>query len=219
MAEPERVPDPPDKLHITPITWPAGRPLHRVHAVRFKASEFNASGMGNARFSPIDDAHGRIVPTLYGGNTLHCALMETALRDVPFVAGLKTFDQSRLQHLVHSVLVPTQDLILADLHSKPLRKLGVERSQLIDTEADTYPRTRRWAAAIHEQAADMQGLLWVSRQDDGGEAIVLFGDRVDPQALEQRGSTRELLADTACYAELLELADLIGVCLIDGRKG
>jgi hypothetical protein len=35
-----------------------------------------------------------------------------------------------------------------DLSSVPLRKLGVTRKQLIDTEKDQYPATRKWAEAI-----------------------------------------------------------------------
>ena len=40
-----------------------------------------------------------------------------------------------------------------------------------------YLDTARWAEAIHRQFADVDGLLWMSRQRDRDEAVMLFGDR------------------------------------------
>jgi hypothetical protein len=37
---------------------------------------------GNARFSPIKDSDGASIPTLYGGTSFDCAVMETLFHDV-----------------------------------------------------------------------------------------------------------------------------------------
>jgi RES domain len=108
-------------------------------------------------------------------------------------------------------------LVLADLSSTALRKLGVERGQLIDTEKDRYPQTRVWAEAIHAQCPDVGGLCWVSRQDDRSRALVLFGDRVQSTDLAPYGSSITIVRDPAVYISLLELADRIGVQIVDGK--
>ena len=70
------VPEPPPVLHVTPHVWPAGDPMHRVHLDRHAAEAFNPGHQGNARFSPIADAAGTPIPTLYGGSSFDCAAMD-----------------------------------------------------------------------------------------------------------------------------------------------
>src|SRR6266568_9588468 len=119
------VPTPPSVLHVSPTTWPQGRPIHRIHLARFAADAFNTGRKGDARFSPIVDAFGAAIPTLYGGSTFDCAVMETVFHDVPFASGFKSFDKRKLVGQIHSVLLPGTDLVLADLSNVALRKLGV----------------------------------------------------------------------------------------------
>jgi hypothetical protein len=95
--------------------------------------EFNPSPAGNARFSPLVNAEGTVVPTIYAGATLDCALMETVFHDVPFVAGLKIW--SKATHVagnVYSQLTLSRNLALIDLSAIPLRKLGISRKDLIE---------------------------------------------------------------------------------------
>lgn len=210
-------PAPPDDLHVTLTTLSAGEVLHRVHLERYGADQFNPGVHGNARFSPIQDERGQPIPTLYAGTTMPCALMETVFHDVPHVPGFKSFDRGKLAGQQHSVVEVTQELQLADLRSLALRKLGISRKQLIDTEKDQYPATRRWAEAVHRQCLEAQGLLWVSRQDDSARAFVFFGDRVPDGALRQRGDSRGLLEDADAYDEVLDLAERIGVSIVSGK--
>jgi hypothetical protein len=211
------VPDPPGVLHIAAATWRAGAALHRVHLDVYAAEAFNPGIKGNARFSPIVNAAGNPIPTLYGGTSFNCAAMETVFHDVPYAPGLKTYAKHRIEGQLHSVLTTTAALTLADLRNVPLRKLGVERKQLIDTEKDTYGQTRKWATAIHAQHAHIQGLCWTSRQDDSAMAVMLFGDRVGAGVLKQRESSRALLDDGPAYMDLLTLADMIGVRVVADR--
>lgn len=144
MARPRKAPVPGEALNLTFITLPAGTLLHRIHSSRFGATQYNPTGGGNARFSPIRNAAGQVVPTLYAGSTFHCAAMETVFHDVPYAPGFKTVQQRRFAGNLHSYVLLGSDLQLVDLSSKALRLLGVPRSQLIDTEADHYPCTRQW---------------------------------------------------------------------------
>jgi hypothetical protein len=146
-----------------------------------------------------------------------CALMETVFHDVPHTAGFKTFDKGKLVGQVHSSVRVEQQLQLVDLASVPLRKLGVTRKQLIDTEKDQYPATRGWAKALHGKCPQAQGLSWVSRQDDSARAVVLFGDRISGGALRPEGESRSLLEDPDAYDTVLDLADRIGVYIVPGK--
>lgn len=211
-------PVPPAKLHATLTELPKGQVLHRVHQEQYRADQFNPGVRGNARFSPIQNDQGQPIPTLYGGTTMDCALMETVFHDVPHTAGFKTFDKGKLAGQVHSTVEVAQALRVVDLASVALRKLGVTRKQLIDAEKDQYPATRKWAEALHCQCPDAQGLSWVSRQDDSARAIMLFGDRIPNGALKPHGNSRSLVDDGNTYDAVLDLADRIGVAIIPGSS-
>jgi hypothetical protein len=210
-------PPPPVTLHITPWLLAKQQVLHRVHLDQFQANEFNPGKQGNARFSPIRDAQGSPIPTIYAAMTFDAAAMETVFHDVSHAPGFKHYAKEKLLGQIHSKIRAKRDLKLADLRSVALRKLGVQRKELIDTEKDQYPRTREWAEAIHATHFDIQGLSWISRQDDTARAVVLFGDRVPKDTLEAIGASCSLLGDEHAYAEVLDLAERIGVNITSGR--
>lgn len=217
MDDKSITPLPPATLRVTLTTLEQGAVLHRVHAEKFGAAEFNP-GFGNARFSPIQDEVGEAIPTLYAGSTIACALMESVFHDVPHTTGFKSFDKGKLAEQVHSTVTLTQSVTFADLANVALRKLGVARKQLIDTEKDQYPATRLWAAAIHHQYPEAQGLSWISRQDDRARAYILFGDRVPEAVLRPVDSSRPLLDDSENYDAVLDLAEQIGVTIVSGNS-
>lgn len=199
------------------MTWPKDTALHRVHLQKYAGDAFNPGVQGNARFSPIRNAKAEPVPTLYAGSTFDCAAMETVFHDVSFAPGFKSYDKAKLEDQAHSRLQSGADLVLADLRGKALRKLGVERRQLIDTEKDQYPATRKWAEAIHAQYPGVQGLCWISRQDDSAQAVMLFGDRIASRVLRQATASRSLLKDGDAYDDVLSLAERIGVNIVPGK--
>jgi hypothetical protein len=207
---------PSDKLNATIRTWGKGETVFRIHSAIYAPNVFNPSKIGNARFSPLFDDAGVVIPTLYAASTLDCALMETVFHDVPFAAGLKTL--SKATHIagqVYARLRLTRDLRLIDLSTIALRKMGVPRVHLIDTDASQYPDTRQWAIALHRQNPDAEGLLWTSRQDDTARALILFEDRMSGPALEVVEGPKSLrMPDGSVCMEVLELADRLGVLLM-----
>ena len=210
------VPAPPSNLDalVTTLPWSRGERIHRIHPDRYGATQFNGTGAGNARFSPIRDAAGPTIPTIYGGTTFECAAMETVFHDVPFVAGPKTYDKAKFRGHAYSVIESLRDLTLADLTSTALMRLGLRRTDLIDTVKDQYPGTRLWAEAIHSACRGVEGLCWVSRQDDRARAIVLFEDRITAGDLAQLGTSRDIVGDVPLYVDLLKLAGRIGVNVV-----
>lgn len=104
--------------------------------------------------------------------------METVFHNVPHKPGFKSLPLRILEGEVSSQLTLKRSLQLIDLGTISLHKLGIKRTQLIDTTEAHYPRTRRCAQAFYEQFPKAQGLRWTSRQDDHAHAVVLFGNRI-----------------------------------------
>ena len=156
-----------------------------------------------------------VIPTLYAGTTLDCALMETVFHDVPFAAGLKNW--SKATHVagkVYSTITLDRNLALIDLSSIPLRKLGISRKELIESNSTQYPRTRPWAMALHDQYPNAEGLTWTSRQADPARALVLFEERLAGPAFTVKGSSTPLLqSDGSAILDVLLLAQRLGVNL------
>lgn len=179
------LPEPPDPGELDPLItrWSANHQLIRVHAQRFAATAFNP-GHGRGRFHPFSDTAGHIVPVLYAANSIDGALAETVFRAVPLTGSLRAILRRNLSRLVFSRLLPRSALTLIDLRGHGLRRIGLKRNQLLETEADDYARTGRWARALHAVCPEAQGLIWISRQFDTSAVMVLFGDRVADDVLE-----------------------------------
>lgn len=64
----------------------------------------------------------------------------------------------------------------------------------------------------------MQGLLWVSTQDDSARAVVLFGDRIAAGTLQPDNNARSLLDDGEAYDAVLDLAERIGANIVPGKN-
>lgn len=207
------LPPPKVNLQANVITWRAGKPFYRIHSGQFSATQFNP-GMGKARFSPMSNG----VPTLYGGVTTGVAVMETLFHDLPHDSFGLPYDLARLQGLVHSVIKPCIDLLLVDLNPRTLRKMGVTRSQLLDSAADQYRFTREYSVAIHQAHPRVHGLQWSSKQH-GDAALMLFGDRLESEHLAVEIES-ECITDSTDVLEVIEEeADLLGIVLIDAGGG
>jgi hypothetical protein len=177
------VPPLPSPQALDPIltVWDEGRPLVRCHDVRFGATEFNP-GVGAGRFHPFEDVHRRVVPVLYAASDFDGALSETFFHDVPVRGPGKWVEKFELESLVVSTLSCGRDLNLAELSGFGLSRIGVSRRELIESGAEEYAATAAWARGLHDCNATLDGLIWVSRQNDAAHALVLFADRV-PRSL------------------------------------
>lgn len=204
------------RLNVTIRPWGLGQRLFRVHSERYRATEFNATAAGDARFSPLIDSSGVVIPTLYAGSTFDCSLMETVFHDVPYVSGPKL--HSKAKHVsgkVASVLQVIRDLQLIDLTTIALRKLGVAPEELTRTDGSQYGATRAWAMTLYKEQREAEGLLWTSRQDDTALALVLFEDRVTPEIFQSAGASSPLeLLDGSPVDEVQSLAARLDVILV-----
>lgn len=192
--------------------------LHRIHLKRFGPTAFNDSDAGSARFSPIRDKAGNIIPTIYGADCFECAAAEIILRspDTPIGSSAgKPHIVAPADHSnrVHSEIRVKPAMKLLDLTVEGQRCIGVERNALIAGPRSTYPGTRAWAEASRAAFKDIQGLYYLSHQLSPRWAVVLFGDRLEPDDLEEI-SSRDI-SSTPCHDEIEELASRLGIDYFD----
>lgn len=116
------IPTPPAGLVklIRTTTRPKAQTSHRIHQDRFRGDEFSPGPNGNARFSPISDAKGNSIPTIYGGDTFDCTAMESVFHDVPFAPGLKTLAKHEFKGHHYSQVLSKTDLVLVYLSTTAL---------------------------------------------------------------------------------------------------
>jgi hypothetical protein len=90
---------------------------------------------------------------------------EIVCHDVP-IRGGKQLAHAQLVHRLVVALVARRDLLLdlllVELTGDGLRRLGLTRGELIESDARSYPRTAAWARALHDHCARVDGLLWIS---------------------------------------------------------
>ena len=187
----------------------------RVYSQKFNPLDFNGTDQGNARFSPIRDKDRSISPIIYCGSTPKVALMETVLHDVPLPSdGYIHISPTREKEMRNIVGLSNRDpMTLVDLSTLGLRRLGLTRSQAIDSDKTHYRDTRQLAQWLCEARPDVQGIQWTSRQNDNGRAIILFETRLPPGSLEIHAAASNI-ADERWQVELCELLDVLGCGLI-----
>ena len=163
--------------------WPAGQAIHVIHDAAHAPESFNpgvdvtGTLRNPTRFAPIRNAKGRVVPYLYGGSSLDCAIFETVFHNVPIDAPDKFVDLDHFATRAHGTITPLRALKLVNLTTDGLHRLKVRKAELISSAPIDYPDTARWAEAIHREFPRVDGLFWMSRQRDRDQALLLFGDR------------------------------------------
>lgn len=170
----------PGKLDPLLEEIPAGTELLRVYDRRRGPLDFNPTA-SSARFRPIHDRHGTVVPSAYAASDIETALAEAVLRGVtalrdgsarPRLYGLQ------VDPLDLCVVRLTRALRVARLHGAGLTRLGLLRQDIIDCDEADYPYTARWSQALWGSRSRPHGIAWTSRQNDSGRAYVLWAGRV-----------------------------------------
>ncbi len=166
--------------------WPRGRPIVRVFAAAHPPTSFNPTG-SPARFRPVRETDGAVVPTMYGGADADVALAESVMHDLG--ASTTRIPYRRLVDRAICTLLPLRDLRLAALHGYGLRKAKVTRKRLIDTPPSRYPETAAWGQAVYDHEERVDGIVWMSRRFDSSKAVTLWSTRVrDRRAERGRGN-------------------------------
>lgn len=194
----------------------AGTELHRIHLDRFGSADFNGTVNGNARFSPIRDAAGVIIPTIYAAETFECAVCEIILRcpDTPprnrtIAASPEIVYPTDYRFHAHSRVRTRHDLNLVALTALGQRMIGVNGNALLAGPRSSYGVTRGWAERIHASCRGAQGLFYTSYQYGPEYALLLFGDRVPDDILEPLA--KRDVAEPTCHAAIEQLAASLSI--------
>jgi hypothetical protein len=196
--------------------WPAGKIIHVIHDVSYSPESFNPGidGAGvlcnPTRFAPVCARSGTVVPYLYGGSSLECAMFETIFHNVPIDAADKFVDLDAFAMCGYGQIAPQRELQLLDLTTDGLHRLKISKAELIDSAPIDYLSTALWAQAIHRQFPCIDGLLWMSRQRDRDQAVMLFGDRVG-SALTGKSIGGALKANDSFRQKILTLSLRVGI--------
>ena len=108
-----------------------------------------------------------------------------------------------------------RDITIADLSGHGLRRLGLDRSQLLETGAWSYAHTARWVEAIHRSDNIVNGIVWVSRQFDTAKALLAFGDRLEKDDFAVIGEPERLDRGQG-YRRAQEAASAAGITIAEG---
>jgi hypothetical protein len=209
-------PEPPDPSSLDPLlgSWPPRLDLWRVHRLKHRPAEFNPGvGTDRGRFHPFSGFDVNSVSILYAAVTWEAAVCETLFRDVPLRDSDRRKARAELEVRGLSLIRLTREVSLVDLRAVGLLRLQLHRRELIDTEADQYPRTARWAQALHDAAPAAAGLVWIARLADPA-AMVFFGDRVTEADFSIIEGPIPLGEDKG-LAMVMELAERAGILITD----
>lgn len=163
---------------------------------------------GRNKVSRFDDALQQY-GVAYVARSLEVAFAETVLHESALYeagAWIVPWSMLRERSVVH--LEADRALRLADLTGPSLKRLGLDNQVSAGTE---YGFTWALSRALHESVPECDGILYVSRHNNIGEAVALFersGTRIDPshtQSLESHSALPHLLA--LLGVELLPDAD------------
>jgi hypothetical protein len=199
----------PDDLHT--ITLPKGSELHRIYSPAFAGNAFNPTHAKLNRFSPICDARGEVVPVLYAASSRAGAIYETLFHDAAVKDSRHKALPLKSLSKHYGTWIIQRPLTLATLHAPDLARFALTIDQLTATNAMYYPRTARWAEAIHRAHAGVEGLEWTSYRAGPERAYVLFGDRVNSADLVSTGNEVLIPKDANLYREVVNCGARVGV--------
>ena len=150
--------------------------LYRVHDEQFDGNGFNPCKGNPTRFTHLHDADGNCIPTSYAATTLDGAAFETVFRGIP--DKYQAVPRRALDDRMLSVIRPLRNLQLVPLFTPELKAWRLDPAEVFAPRSDVYAFCRQLGFACWRDNPDADGLSWVSVQDSGAQAMLLFGDRL-----------------------------------------
>jgi hypothetical protein len=166
-------------------TLPRGYTLIRTYQCTQGPLSFNPT-TSSARFRPVRDRLGQIVPTAYLAADEETALAEGVLRGVSAIAAgalPRRLYRAEVEGLALVRLSVQRPIRVARLHGAGLARLGLLRAHVVDCEEADYPYTAAWAQSLWGSPHRPAGIAWTSRQNDSARAYLLWEPRVHGRLL------------------------------------
>jgi hypothetical protein len=161
----------------------AGTVVHRMWkpgASGRPGTDYNPGYGDPTRFAPIKRPigakEGKRIGTIYTGETVDVAFYESLLRDLPVgPANVAAEDIYQYNYCKFSL---GRKVKLASFFKASVRAWGITDQQLIQSIGrDAYLSTVEWAEKIYDDT-DLDGIVWMSRQDPTSKAYLFFEDRM-----------------------------------------
>ncbi|GAA2029165.1 hypothetical protein GCM10009720_06290 [Yaniella flava] len=191
------------------FTVEADQLLYRVLSVAGGrlATDFNPGFGVPTRFAFFPDQSGAVVPVLYAAYSAEAAVCETLLRDIPAAGGV-LLEADYIGSMMAG-LRTNRELSLAKFMGTGLRALGTTHQELTSSDMWTYTHTVQWAEAAHRAGFD--GAAWMSNRCNDTVAVVLFGDRIEPDALSLDDSVAKIFSRHIDRQWLTDMCFLLGI--------
>jgi hypothetical protein len=175
----------------------------RVAIDNFGTTEPSASDQLR-RFSPVYDVAGDVVPVLYAGDTLACALGETVFHDLPDDPTVSaSVLRADLLTLRGGSFELNRDIAVLDLTDAALRRRRKARADVVDTPPARYVDTVAYGRNAWS-ATEVSGLVWNSRRSADRLSYMFF---VDPVRDEDKARALDRRADLTVTGPPLPLHD------------
>jgi hypothetical protein len=154
----------------------------------------------------------RCCTPLYAADAIDGALMETVFHEAatPSAGAYLRRSEIAAKGPIVSEIRTILELQVIDPTSTGLRRVGLAKPQVIDTDAAAYPATRALGQHLYMACPAACGLQWMSRQLDRSRAIMLFADRMPPGSVVQAAPSRSVLEDDI-EARIMDLAEELGM--------
>jgi RES domain len=159
-------PPPPD-LDLRPLTVASVSPSRLYRISRHNNGE---PYFGRAKANRFDDPSGSF-GTCYFGFDLTTAIAETVIHDEVPIAGQFELSQSDFDSRFLVRFTGGTLLKLANMTGASLLPLGANGA--ISTK-QPYDLPQQWSEAIHNHHANVDGMLFMSRQVNNAKAVVVF---------------------------------------------
>lgn len=158
------------------------------------ASRFDAPGARRARPKPEYDS-------CYFGLSLQVASAESVLHDALPVNGAFRIAPSRLESFyLHRF--DGKPLLLADLTGAALKKFD-GNADLAGHDPE-YKKTQKWALAVFQNPASVDGFIYMSRHLNTEKAVILF-DRAKPKVIAKKPNKLVKVAGFKAAATLFNI--------------
>jgi RES domain-containing protein len=145
------------------------------------------------RFDPTPDCP---YPYCYAALDDLTALSEALLRDVRMDAPARYLPRHALAGRTLAVLETVRELWLVSLLDGPDLAAARQDAWLVYAESREFPRTQLWAHWLRDcsapDGAPPAGIVWPSKRQPGGRALLLFGDRSADAVLRSPHGERRL---------------------------
>ena len=206
-----------------------GTRLRRGHKNAHPDPTALVPGLGDTRFAPLPDTH-----HVYVASYSVAALLESAFHDA--APPKPRIRAAQLTQWMESAVQLTRDVRLIDLRDDQLAALGIERNQLVATDAAHYLCTRRWAERLRGRAIGghrTTGLIWNSRQAElharaiadrpavqelmtvaPSEVAVIWQDATEPSPLAPAGGGRGRLDHGPGLDFAVDLGAALGITIL-----